>query len=441
MSVNPSPAKIGKYTIDRELGRGSMGIVYHAIDPFTNREVAIKVAHPHLVNANEDADRFKRLFFKEARAAGVLNHSGIVKVFDADVDNDYCYIVTEYVAQATTLETYCRANSLLPLHEAVNIIYQSAKALDYAHRQGIIHRDVKPSNILLNKFKQIKLADFSIAVMTKDGGMHSTQLTGFVGSPLYMSPEQINEDNIAPNTDIFSLGIITYQLITGHHPFRARNLSAICRKITKDKQRPISAFRDDIPNRLDYVVERMLDKNPKTRYRMAIDLAADLTVLFEGLDKIDSEDPARKKLESIMHLAFFQEFDQADLWSLVRVCPFEKYAAGDTVIKEGERDKSVYFLISGIARVEKKGQQLGIIQEGECFGEIGYFADVERTATVTAKTDIQVMRFNLESIQTVSVETQMRFNKAFLTTVIARLADTSVKLVNLKEMLETNITI
>ncbi len=430
------PEKIGKYQVLREVGRGSMGIVYHAVDPFTNRDVAIKVAHPHLINEKTDGGRFRRLFFKEARAAGILNHPSIVKVYDADTDDDYCYIVSEYVEQSNTLDSFCRSNSLLPLHESINLIYQAAKALDYAHRQGIIHRDVKPSNILLNKHKQIKLTDFSIAVVTREGSSHSTQLTGFVGSPLYMSPEQINEDNIAPNTDIFSLGIIAYQLITGHHPFRAKTLSAICSKIIKEKQRPISTFRNDIPNRLDYVVERMLDKNPKTRYKMAIDLAADLTVLFEGLDKIDSEDPYRKKLDTIMGLPFFQEFDQTDLWSLVRACPFEKYTPGQNIIKEGERGKSVFFLISGIARVEKQGQQLGIIQEGDCFGEIGYFADVERTASVIAKTDLMVMRFDADSIQTVSVETQLRFNKAFLTTVIARLADTSVKLVNLKEMLE-----
>ncbi|MCB1745175.1 MAG: serine/threonine protein kinase, partial [Gammaproteobacteria bacterium] len=139
------PSKIGKYQISRELGRGSMGTVYAAHDPFSERPVALKVAHPQYAGSDESGQRFRKLFFNEARAAGLLHHPNILRVFDADMDGDICYLVMEYVDKACTLAEFTRTDTLLPVRELVGIVYNIAKALDYAHRQGVIHRDIKPS--------------------------------------------------------------------------------------------------------------------------------------------------------------------------------------------------------------------------------------------------------------------------------------------------------
>jgi serine/threonine protein kinase len=213
------------------VGRGSMGTVYSAHDPFADKIVAIKLAHPQYVSEKETGERFKKLFFNEAQAAGILDHPSILNIHDADVDGENCYLVMEYIHNAKTLDRYCKTESLLFIREVVGIIYKIAKALDYAHRQGIIHRDIKPNNILETESLEIKIADFSIAMIIREDFME-TQFHGFLGSPLYMSPEQINEWQISTNTDIFSLGIIMYEMLTGYHPFKADNLNAISKKIT-----------------------------------------------------------------------------------------------------------------------------------------------------------------------------------------------------------------
>lgn len=416
--------KIGKYRIIEEVGRGSMGAVYSAHDPFADKKVAIKLAHPQYVNEEETGERFKKLFFNEAQAAGVLNHPSILDIFDADIDGDNCYLVMEYIHNAKTLDRFCKPDSLLSIREVVGIIYKIAKALDYAHRQGIIHRDIKPNNILQTETLDIKIADFSIAMIIREDFLE-TQFHGFLGSPLYMSPEQINEWQISTNTDIFSLGIIMYEMLTGHHPFKADNLSAISKKISSEKPPALSEFRNDVPEGLEYALNRMLKKKPDKRYSMGLDLAADLALIFEDLDSVENQDSLREKFESVQKLGFFQGFTDADIWELIRACDWHKYPANTHVIKEGEEDHSFYIVLSGLVTVEKNGQQIDSLQEGDCFGEMGYLSNAKRTASVIAKTDVSLIQVNSSTLDRAAEETQLRFLKVFVKTLIARLADTT----------------
>ena len=179
-TVAGKPKMIGKYDILDEVGRGSMGTVYSAYDPFSDRQVAIKVAHPQYTNKGEDGERFRKLFFNEAHAAGVLDHPSIVALYDAGVADNLCYLVMEYIPGAQTLQKFCKSDSLLAIRDTVGIVFKSAKALDYAHRQGIIHRDVKPSNILFTEDRDIRLSDFSIARINR-ADQTSTQFEGFLG--------------------------------------------------------------------------------------------------------------------------------------------------------------------------------------------------------------------------------------------------------------------
>jgi serine/threonine protein kinase len=392
------PEKIGKYRIIEEVGRGSMGTVYSAHDPFADKQVAIKLAHPQYVNEKETGERFKKLFFNEAQAAGILDHPSILNIFDADVDGENCYLVMEYI--------------------------HNAKTLDYAHRQGIIHRDIKPNNILQTETLDIKIVDFSIAMIIREDFL-DTQFHGFLGSPLYMSPEQINEWQISTNTDIFSLGIVMYEMLTGHHPFKADNLSAISKKISSKKPPPISDFRNNVPEGLEYALNRMLKKKPDKRYSMGLDLAADLALIFEDLETVDNQDALRDKFETIQNLGFFLGFTDADIWELIRACDWHKYPSNTSIIKEGEEDHSFYIVLSGLVTVEKNGQQIDSLQEGDCFGEMGYLSKAKRSASVIAKTDVSLIQVNALTLDRAAEGTQLRFLKVFVKTLIGRLADTT----------------
>ncbi len=421
------PGKIGKYEIVQQVGKGSMGTVYSAFDPFSNRAVAVKVAHPQFVDNTEEGQLFRKLFFNEAHATAVLDHPNIMRVLDADVDGDLCYLVMELIENVITLEPFTKANQLLSIREVVGIIYKCAKALDYAHRQGVIHRDIKPSNLLLNEERDVKLADFSIAMINRADNKH-TQFTGFLGSPLYMSPEQILERPLTGSTDIFSLGSVMYQMLTGVHPFKGENLATISTHITQTEPVALGEFRRDLPDGLAYTLKRMLKKHSAQRYQTGLDLAADLAVIFEDLDALPDEDALQEKFGRIKNLGFFKGFTDVDIWELIRACTWQNYPAGTMVIKEGESDHSFYIVLTGVVGIIKNEIQVDSLQEGDCFGEMGYLSKAKRTASVSAKTDVSLMKVNAATIDRAAESTQLRFHKVFVRTLMERLVETTNQL-------------
>lgn len=428
-----TPEVIGKYEIIAEVGRGSMGTVYSAHDPFSNRTVAIKVAHPQFAGPGEQDSRFRKLFFNEAHATAVLDHPSILTLYDAGVDGEICYLVMEFVAGARTLNEFCKPEFLLPVREVVGVIYKCAKALDYAHRQGITHRDIKPSNILFTQDRDIRVSDFSIARINRTDAT-STQFDGFLGSPLYMSPEQINQWEINANTDIFSLGTVMYELLSGHHPFKADSLGAIASRITNDKPASILEVRHDVPEGLDYVLSRMMKKKNTKRYAHGLDLAADLALIYDDLEKIDTEDMLRTRFNSLKQLGFFKGFTDGEIWELVRASNWQSYTPDTTIINEGDIDDSFYIILSGVVEIQKQGQHLDTLQDGDCFGEMGFLSHTERTATVTAKTDVSLIRVNSVTLDRAEEGTQLRFLKVFVRTVIERLRQTTSVLTQLKQV-------
>ena len=416
---------LGKYDVIREIGRGSMGTVYLGHDPFSGRDVALKVAHPEVNTDDSGRGRYRKLFFNEAKVTGRLRHPNIVEVHDAGVEEDIWYIVMEYIPSGRTLHGYTKPDALLPMEDVVRHIFRCAKALDYAHRESVVHRDIKPRNILVTEDNEVKLGDFSIALTTLQDVTESTQIHGYVGSPLYMSPEQIRMENVTHQTDLFSLGMVTFEMLTGQHPFQADSLPAITHKITHEQHPPIRELRTGTPKILEHIVERMLSKNPDKRYRMGLDVAADLSLVFDHIQPAGEQLPGNEKLNLVKDLDFFHEFSESEVWEVINASAWQDFDPETEIILEGEVDSSFYVIITGDVLVRKGDRDVDLLTRGDCFGEMGFIAKQQRTASIIASTTVTVMQVRSTLMERVSLNCQLRFHKVFLKTMVKRLSRTT----------------
>ena len=423
------PEKLGKYEIHKQIGKGSMGLVYEGYDPFTDRKVAVKVALSDALKDKESGERYRKMFFNEAHTAGMLRHPNILEILDAGADGDECYIVMELVEGADTLKSYTSPEHLLPTKQVIEIIFKCAKALDYAHRKGVVHRDIKPTNILVTRDKDIKIGDFSIAHIISADTTHTMPM-GFVGSPRYMSPEQVQEDTITNQTDLFSLGIVMYELLTGKHPFIAESFSRLIYKIINEKPPALSAYRSDLPEILEKIVHHALQKSQEKRYKMGLNMAADLTLAFDYLEAPQENIVLEEKFNAIQQLDFFRDFSEPEIWEIIHACIWLEVDPGREIIVEGEIDDSFYIITSGQVDIIKENKPIGILRDGDCFGEMGYLVKTHRSATIVARDRVQLMKINATLIEQVSVECQLHYSKVFLRTLVKRLSDTTAKVVS-----------
>jgi tRNA A-37 threonylcarbamoyl transferase component Bud32 len=265
-------SRIGKYEIIRELGRGAMGIVYEGRDPMIGRKVAIKTIRFDVLTRPEEQDEAQQRFIREARSAGILSHPSIVTIYDAGEDAGLTYIAMEYV-EGGSLEALIAARTKLSLDEVTSLLAQVGDALDYAHREGIVHRDIKPGNILIDREGRPRIVDFGIA---KIASSNLTQTNMVMGTPFYMAPEQIAGRKVDSRADIFSLGTVLYELLTFAKPFGGDTVTTVIYKIMNEQPPPPRTYDASLPPGLDYVVKKALAKDPARRYQSCRDLAADL---------------------------------------------------------------------------------------------------------------------------------------------------------------------
>jgi serine/threonine protein kinase len=420
---NEPPLKIGKYALHGEVGRGACGIVYKGFDPFVQRDVAIKVALPNS-EILADKNEYERAFFAEARAAGLLTHPHIVSLFDAGAEGDLNYLVMEFI-DGTTLTPFCRPSTRAPLEQVIDIVFKCAKALDYAHARGVLHRDIKPGNIMLTKDNVPKVMDFSIAAIGAQ--MHHPEDSP-VGSPRYMSPEQIRGKGIGPTSDLYSLGTVLYQLLTGEAPFKVNDQQALYQEILRTPAPRADVLRPDLPKPLVEIVTRLLLKNPAERFQSGKELASELTRLFNQL-RISGQQIARREAgDSLRRLNFFSTFSDEEIDEILRASNLSHYGSGVTFIKEGDIDHCFYIIVEGSAEVRKNNKTLSTLGKGSCIGEIGFLGSTKRTATVVAHTAVCALKVNAALMDQVSQECQLRFYKVFTETLIYRLSTTSAKL-------------
>lgn len=411
------PKTLGKYQIIKELGRGSMGVVYEAYDPFINRRVALKVANNKNLRQST-MESYQKAFFNEAYTAGKLRHPNIIEILDASTEGDYCYIVMELVQDGNTLGPYCRDDKLLSYEQVANLISQCALALDYAHRVGVIHRDIKPTNILLTAEMNVKLCDFSIAhLMTEEA--RDTMPTGFIGSPRYMSPEQVQEDVLTNQTDLFSLGIVMYELLTGKHPFAAQSFSRLIYKITNEEPTPLKHYRSSIPEIFKMIIRHALQKDPENRYKMGADMVADLGLFSDDLDISSDGLEEKKKVSDLQRLSDFQCFSEAELWEIVRACDWYEYELGQQIVTH-EYDDVLLVVCQGKIIVRKQGQQTDYLIQEECLALTADLFNTQPKFELYAKEKICLACIKGAVMEKLSLNCQLHFNKLLLSN-LARL--------------------
>ena len=278
------PKRIGRYRIVSELGRGAMGVVYKAEDPSLDRTVALKTIS---LSAAENAKDFKKRFFLEAKAAGKLTHPNIVTIHDFGEEDDFAYMAME-ILDGTELRTRMRVGEI-GAAEAVDIALQVAEGLAFAHEHGVVHRDIKPGNIMLLERGPVKIMDFGIARMRSAD--HKTSTGMVLGTPRYMSPEQITGQPVDARSDIFSLGIVLHEMLTKTSLFAGQDVEQIAHNVSFIEHEPPSRKNPEVPQMLDFVVARALKKDPSVRYQDAYELCADLRdALAEMKGKAKRED-------------------------------------------------------------------------------------------------------------------------------------------------------
>jgi serine/threonine protein kinase len=428
--------KIGKYQILKELGKGATSAVYLGMDPFANRKVAVKLVQREVLGDKEHGRRFRKLFLTEASLAGKLSHPHIAAIFDAVADEEGSYIVMEYV-EGGTLELHTKHDSLLPVNKIVEIIFKCSKALDYAHRHGVIHRDIKPANILLAKDTDIKISDFGAALTT---AAETTQVSG-IGSPAYMSPEQVQEHQLTHQTDIFSLGVVMYQLLTGSLPFKATNNYSMVFQIINVDPPPPSIFRPDIPASVDQIVKKMLQKRLEARYQNWDELAQDLVRVFNNLQTPEQPVPDTEKFNTLRRLDFFHNFTDVDIWQVLHISNWHRIPASTTLIREGETGTSFFILASGEVKVTKSDRVLNVLKAGECFGEMAYLGrrQFKRSASVISNSEITVIEIKADALNAATESCRHHFTAAFLELLVLRLESADVRLSQL--LLDRSLTV
>jgi tRNA A-37 threonylcarbamoyl transferase component Bud32 len=413
--------QVANYPVLRKLGEGATSEVFLCQDPFRGREVAVKRIFPEALRDPVRGRLFRKLFFTEASLAGKLEHPHIAQIFDAGIGEDSGYIVMEYVPGGT-MERFCAQDSLLPVEQTLEIAFKCARALAFAHTQGVTHRDIKPGNILYATGPtDVRISDFGLAINL---GSETTQVTG-VGSPAYMSPEQIRDEVVDHRTDLYSLGVVMYQMLSGTLPYRGSNKFSIIFQITQYEPPPPSSHRPEVPESLDRIVRRAMQKDVSQRYQSGDELAEDLIeALRAGLGgRRGGVLGDADKFAALRGMRFFAAFADPELWEVIAMGSWEKVAAGTEMMREGEHGDAFCMVVQGEARVTKNKKLLSVLGPGECFGEMAYLSRSghERGATVSAARDSLIMQVKVGALAKASADCRSKFDRAFIGILVERL--------------------
>ena len=430
MRPSKLPRHIGKYRVLGHLGEGATSEVFHARDEFHRRDVALKVVRAPLAagaGGSGDSQFYDRFFAAEAALVGRLTHPNVVQIFDAVADPVQPYLVMEYVP-GTTLRSFCRHDALLSLEQIIEIGFKCAMALGYVYRQGLIHRDVKPANLLAvmdgDQVVNVKVTDFG-SVLQLDA--ERTQIHR-VGSLAYMSPEQLDGSTLGCGADIYSLAAVLYNLVAGRPPFEGPTQPALMHQVFNEEPAPLTGLRDGVPASLDALIRRALSKLPADRQASWDEFAQELSGLvarrevprgrLQGV--LDSE-----RFNMLRALEFFAGFGDVELWEVVHRAKWQRFAFGHALYKKGQAGASFHILAQGEVEVFRDGRKVAQLGQGTSVGEMAYLAPSEdlrlHTADVIVTTPCTSVSFTPETLGQLSPGTRHRFDDAFIKVLVRRL--------------------
>jgi serine/threonine protein kinase len=410
--------RIGKFELRNVLGEGASSTVYLALDTFSGQDVALKVLKPDAVPDPELERTRTTQFLSEASLAGKLSHPHIASILEAAVDENSGYIAMEYVPGGD-LSQYTAAGNLLSVEAAIEIAFKCCSALNYAFRQGIVHRDIKPANIMVVSGTNIKVTDFGAAYLLHAKETHALD----IGSPLYMSPEQVLNQPLDHHSDMFALGVVLYELFTGQRPFVADTLDGVFAKILREDPVPPSRLRSEIAPEVEKVLLRMLQKDPAARYPTWADLALDLADIGR-LSSYKRGIPDIEKFTALRKIALLERLNDAELWELVHAGRWTRIPAHTTIVREGEPGQSLFFIGEGQVKVTKQGRLLNVLAAGEYVGEMAYIkaGAMPRSATVESLSDVLIAEFKPASLRRTSTNCQLQVTLALTDLLVDRLA-------------------
>jgi serine/threonine protein kinase len=420
------PSRIGKYVVKAKLGEGATSEVFLAHDPFRQQDVAVKRVRMGLITDARESHFQKRFFAAEAGLVGQLHHPNVVQILDAVADADEPYLVMEYVP-GSTLRRYCRADRLLPITQIVEVGFKCAMALGYCYRQGLIHRDVKPANVLVtvdgDRISDVKVTDFGSVF---NMGADHTQVYR-VGSLAYMSPEQLDGDLLDCRADIYSLAAVLYHLVAGRPPFDALQQQAIMHQIYHGTPPPLSTLRERVPPELQALIEQGLAKERELRPATWDEFAQALSKLSTtGLspgalqEVLDSE-----RFTLLRSLEFFADFGDVELWEVVHRAAWHRHTYGQALYRKGEEGNSFHIVTQGQVEVYRDGRSVASLGAGTSVGEMAYLAPDPalrvHSVDVLVSQPATTVSFTPDSLDRLSLSTRHLFDKAFIRVLVKKL--------------------
>lgn len=425
------PQKIGKYRIIKEIGRGATAVVYLAENPHYPEPVAVK--HIRFKDRSKDEAKWNRRLLKllkaEEAVAKRLNHPNIIRIFEAVTLPEEAYVVMEYFPGGT-LERYCGFEHLLPVHRAIGIVFKCCMALDHAFMKGVVHRDIKPANILVDENDNVKITDFGLALnINKKIDTDSTFIMG-VGSPAYMSPEQIKSYPLNQKTDIYSLGVVLFHLLSGRLPFRAANPAQLIYKIINVDPPSVAQLNPDLPEAIDSVITKALAKDLYSRYKNGAEFAKDLSAVRYKILDDKFKPPDTSRFAVLRKMSFFTEFDDIDLWEVLRLSSWRKAEARTLLYREGDSDQRFGMVLEGEVEISIDGRQVACLGAGEVFGELAWLDSVDHRhlATIISIEPTTYIEISPAALALATEEVLELFRSRLATVVTKRLAATAREL-------------
>ncbi len=399
------PFYLGRYKILNELGRGAMGVVYKGLDSVLVRVVAVKtinILDPNIPMSEED---ILEIFLREAKIAGNLTHPNITSIYDIGSDRGIHFFVMEFV-EGSTMESVIERRVKMSLIEKLKIVAATARTLSYAHMRNVIHRDIKPANIMILKNNEPKIMDFGVAKLQGGALMEKTEAGKIFGTPNYMSPEQIKGEDVDHQTDIFSLGVSAYEFLTYEKPFPATTFKDLLRAIINDEPAPLSHFDPSIPEELDKIISKALNKDKSGRYNHSSQFADALELLIDQMESASStpqKEIAQEKQKIIKAIkrnyVFFSDFDDEEIMEIFKLSSRDSFDEGKIIFEEGATGNKMFIIIEGKVKIfQRDGRgnevEIAVLEDGDCFGEMAIIDNSPRSASAMAMEETVVVAIN-----------------------------------------------